>query len=73
MRKAMGFLAGLALMLSLAACAGTPKSEGCCSMMGCGDCKAAGKDMKCEKKDPAGGCCCSKGATEGKPAEGNQH
>ena len=71
MRKGIGFLASLALMLSLAACAGTPKSEGCCSMC-CGDCKAAGKEMKCEKKDSSGGCC-SKGATEGKPAEGHQH
>jgi len=60
----------LALLLSLAACAGTPTSEGCCPMCATG-CKGEEKAMKCEKKEKSG--CCSKGAAEGKAAEGHQH
>lgn len=70
MCKLLSFLGVTALVLSLAACAGSPKSEGCCAMCATG-CKTKDKAMKCEQKDKAG--CCSKGAAEGKPAEGHQH
>lgn len=67
MSRVFRLLATLALALSLAACAGSPKSsDGCCPM-----CSSEGKAMKCEKKEHAGGCC-SKG-TEGKAQEGHQH
>lgn len=70
MRRWMGFLGVLAFMLSLTACAGSPKSEGCCPMCATG-CKAEEKAMKCEKKEKAG--CCDKAAADGKKAEGHQH
>ena len=70
MQRLMAILGVLTLTMSLAACAGTPASEGCCPMCASG-CKTEGKEMKCEKKEKAG--CCDKGAAEGKKAEGHQH
>jgi len=72
MRKLIGVLGMLALLLGLASCAGSGKSsEGCCAMCATG-CKPEGKAMKCDLKEHAGGCC-DKGGAEGKPKEGHQH
>ena len=76
MRTLVGLVTALGLMLGVAGCAGSPKSESCYPMCASG-CTAEGKPMncgncsKCEKKEkPA---CCSSKSGDAKPGEAHEH